>query len=109
MITFGPTQGREQSGKRPALVLSPKNYNITGLCIVCPITSKSKGYRFEVKVEDSNVLKGVILTDHIKTLDWQDRGYEYIEKMSKRNIFETQQRIALMIGIDLDFLKQIFI
>lgn len=73
-ITFNPQAGHEQSGLRPALVLSPKNYNKTvGLCLLCPITSKIKGYPFEVKLPDSFPVQGVILSDQIKSLDWKVR------------------------------------
>ena len=46
-LTFDPHAGREQAGRRPALVLSPKAYNQrSGLALVCPVTSQAKGYPF---------------------------------------------------------------
>ncbi|MEH1846004.1 MAG: type II toxin-antitoxin system PemK/MazF family toxin [Nostoc sp.] len=50
-INFMPQIGREQAGKRPALVISPLKYNRrVRLALVCPITTKVKGYPFEVPV-----------------------------------------------------------
>jgi len=78
-LNFNPQVGSEQSGKRPALVLSPKQYNLkTGLAIVCPITSKIKGYPFEVVLPDQLSVNGVVLSDHIKSLDWYQRSAEFI-------------------------------
>jgi mRNA interferase MazF len=78
-LNFDPQKGREQAGTRPALVLSSKLYNKTGLMISCPITSKIKGYPFEVLIEVGKI-KGAILTDQIRSLDWQARGLQFISK-----------------------------
>ena len=48
-IDLSPTVGHEQSGRRPALVLTSSKYNAaSGLCVACPITSRVRGYPFEV-------------------------------------------------------------
>lgn len=71
-IDFTPQIGREQAGRRPALVLSPRLYNEkVGLMIVCPITSKSKGYPFEVVLPSGLAIIGAVLSDHVKSLDWK--------------------------------------
>lgn len=68
-VDLTPTKGREQAKVRPAIVLSPKIYNQkTNLAIMCPITSSSKEYPFEVAVNDKKV-SGVILSDHVRSLD----------------------------------------
>lgn len=72
-LDFSPQQGREQAGLRPALVLSPQYYNQKAeLMLACPITSKIKGYPFEVRIK-SGKIDGVIIADQIKSLDWQVR------------------------------------
>ena len=74
-IDFNPQSGREQSGHRPALVLSPSAYNDrVGLAIVCPITSQAKGYPFEVDIPMGHRVGGVVLSDHVKSLDWRTRN-----------------------------------
>jgi len=77
--TLNPQAGHEQSGRRPALVLSPKAYNAkVGLAILCPITSQVKGYPFEALIPDGMPIAGVVLSDQVKSLDWRAREAEWI-------------------------------
>ena len=86
-LDFNPQLGHEQRGRRPALVMSYKTYNERiGLAIFCPITSKEKGYPFEVKIEGIKI-KGCALSDQVKSLDWNVRNIEFIEKI-KDELFE---------------------
>lgn len=78
-LKFSPQVGHEQSGKRPALCISPSAYNMkVGLGVFCPITSKIKGYPFEVNLPDDIKVNGVVLSDQIKSLDWKSREADYI-------------------------------
>jgi mRNA interferase MazF len=78
-LTFNPQAGHEQSGRRPALVLSPAAYNgRVGLALCCPITSQVKGYPFEVAIPQGLSVSGVILADQVKSLDWRVREAEKI-------------------------------
>jgi mRNA interferase MazF len=73
-LDFNPQSGREQAGRRPAVVLSPRQYNRrSGLALLCPITSRIKNYPFEVRLPNTFDLQGVILCDQIKSLDWAAR------------------------------------
>ena len=79
-VNFNPTQGHEQTGRRPALVLSNTRYNTaTGMMIACPITGHVKGYPLEVPLPDGLKTKGVVLANQVKALDWQTRGFTPIE------------------------------
>ena len=81
-LEFDPQAGHEQAGKRPAFVLSPKAYNErTGLMLCCPITSKIKGYTFEVLLPEGLEITGAILTDQIRNLDFQARNARFIERV----------------------------
>jgi mRNA interferase MazF len=72
-LQFDPQAGHEQAGHRPALVLSPARYNaIRGMMICCPMTSKIKGYVFEVVIAEAP--PSVVLADQLKSLDWRARG-----------------------------------
>jgi len=72
-LQFDPQAGHEQSGHRPALVLSPARYNESrGMMICCPMTSRIKGYVYEVIV--SQTPPSAVLADQVKTLDWRARG-----------------------------------
>lgn len=74
-IQFNPQLGREQAGRRPALILSPASYNKkVGLALICPITNKEKGYPFESKLPEDLEVQGVVLSDHVKSLDWKARN-----------------------------------
>ncbi|OLN30477.1 endoribonuclease MazF [Desulfosporosinus metallidurans] len=93
-LQFNPQAGHEQAGKRPALVLSPKEYNQkTGLALFCPITSKVKGYPFEVKLPKELPVEGVILADQIKNLDWISRSAQFACKIP----VEIMQEVTLKI------------
>jgi mRNA interferase MazF len=72
-LNFDPQKGSEQAGIRPALVLSRAAYNRFGLCLLCPITSKIKGYPFEVILPEDSAIQGVILCDQIRSVDWRVR------------------------------------
>ena len=79
-LDFDPQLGREQAKRRPAICLSPREYNEKSeLALFCPITSKEKGYPFEVKIK-GNKVEGVVLSDQIKSLDYIERNAKYIEK-----------------------------
>jgi mRNA interferase MazF len=78
-INFNPQAGHEQAGKRPALVVSPASYNgKVGLALLCPIANKIKGYPFEVNIPDGLAVTGTILSDRVKSLDWQARNVTFI-------------------------------
>ena len=73
-LTFDPQAGHEQAGTRPALVISPANYNRrVGLALFCPVTAQVKGYPFEVLLPPGVKVQGAILSDQVKTLDWRAR------------------------------------
>jgi mRNA interferase MazF len=79
------------------LILSPYEYNKkTGLMIVCPITSKVKGYPFEVKVEGQKI-SGVILADQVKSLDWKSRRASLIEKGKAHTLVEVQGKLLALL------------
>jgi mRNA interferase MazF len=96
-LNFTPQAGHEQLGRRPALVLTPKEYNSkTNLAVFCPITSKEKGYPFEVLIKGRKI-NGVILSDQVKSLDWNIRDAEYIESIDKIILKEVEENIKILI------------
>lgn len=98
-LEFNPRVGHEQSGIRPALVVSPGEYNRkVGLALFCPITSKAKGYPFEVAVMAGDKIKGVILSDQIKSLDWRKRKAKYITGVGKSVMDEIVSKLSLLIN-----------
>lgn len=72
-LAFDPQAGHEQAGHRPALVMSPALYNgKSGLMICCPLSTRIKGYPFEVRTQAGGQ-ESVVLSDQVKSLDWRVR------------------------------------
>jgi len=98
-LTFDPQAGREQAGRRPALVLSPKLYNAkSGLALACPVTNQIKGYPFEVAVPAGGAATGVILADHVKSVDWKARHAEPLGHCTVEVMDEVRARLAPLLG-----------
>jgi mRNA interferase MazF len=99
-LDFTPQAGREQAGRRPAVVLSPRPYNEkTSLAIVCPTTSQAKGYPFEVAMPTRSRITGVILADHLKSLDWRERRAQRIGKIPRSHLKQVLELISTLLGI----------
>ena len=95
-IDFEPQAGHEQGGHRPAVVLSDASYNgPTGLAVCCPMTTRVKGYPFEVAVPP----KGVVLADHVRSVDWRARGAKGKGRVPPAVLAELRDRIAVLIGL----------
>lgn len=98
-LTFDPQSGREQAGRRPALVLSPSTYNSkVGLMLACPITSKARRYPFEVALPSGLVVSGVVLSDHIKSLDWQARRAEFACKLPAPSTAKVLAKVKVLLA-----------
>jgi mRNA interferase MazF len=96
-LNFEPQKGNEIKKKRPALVISPKEYNKkTGLAIFMPITSQIKGYPFEIHLRNSEVV-GAILSDQVRSLDWRARQATKITTAMESVIQEAVSRLKLLI------------
>lgn len=97
-LSFNPQVGHEQAGHRPALTLSPRSYNRkTGLALFCPITSRAKGYPFEVVLPASSPVNGVVLADQIKSLDWRARRVRFELKAPPRVVSEVFEKLAVLL------------
>ena len=100
-MDFSPNAGTEQAGRRPALVLSRKEFNVaTGLMVVCPITSQVKGGAFEVPLPGGGKLHGVVLSDHVRSLDWIARNAEFHSKAPQLAIEEVMGRIEAILSAE---------
>jgi mRNA interferase MazF len=100
-LEFNPQAGYEQAGHRPALVVSPKEYNEkVGLALFCPITSNVKGYPFEVVLPDSHNVSGAILSDQIKSLDWRVRKAKQMASVPQDVLEEVLEKILTLLGFE---------
>ena len=98
-LSFSPQSGREQAGRRPALVVSPSTYNSkVGLALVCPITSRVKGYPFEVALSEGELVQGVVLADQLRSLDWHSRDAELIAKAPTAVVERVLQLVGALLN-----------
>jgi mRNA interferase MazF len=97
-LEFDPQAGHEQAGHRPALVLSPSAYNRrSGLMLCCPITSRVKGYPFEVALAGKRGLSGVVLADQVKSLDWRARRARKKDAAPPEAVRETMGKLHALL------------
>ena len=83
-LNFNPQVGHEQAGYRPAVVISNNVFNEKAkLAIVCPITNTDNKFPLHIALDERTKTKGVILCEHLKSLDLRKRKYETIEKLPK--------------------------
>ena len=100
-LEFTPQAGSEQAGKRPALIMSPKAYNMkVGLALVCPVTSRIKGYPFEVRLPDGLEVGGVVLSDQLKSLDWRARKARLVDRAPAAVVQQVTARILPLLDPD---------
>ncbi|PZU87370.1 MAG: endoribonuclease MazF [Shinella sp.] len=96
-LHFDPQAGHEQAGHRPAVVISPAAYNgKTGLMLCCLMTTRIKGYPFEVVL--SGARPGVALSDQIKSLDWRARKAEFKGRVQPAELAEIRAKATALIG-----------
>ncbi len=98
-VDLNPTRGHEQAKTRPAIVVTPKSYNTrTGLMLACPITSEIKGYPFEVLLHGKKTT-GVVLSDQLRSLDWNVRNVHFIERAKPSVMTELTHKLSALIGV----------
>jgi len=90
-VNFSPQSGHEQSGRRPALVISNNSFAqiMQKAAMVCPITGTGKNFPFHIKLDDRTQTTGFVLCDQAKIIDIYARNYEFIEKAPKEIVLEV--------------------
>ena len=97
-LQFDPRVGHEQAGRRPAFVVSPRAYNRkVGLAVFCPVTSKVKGYPFEVPLPEGGKASGAVLSDQLKSLDWRARKATRFDRATEEVVQEVTARILALV------------
>jgi len=97
-LQFNPQAGHEEAGRRPALVISPKEYNRkVGQALFCPVTSQVKGYPFEVLLPSGLAASGAVLSDQVKSLDWRVRKAKRLCTAPKEVVEEALGKILTLI------------
>jgi mRNA interferase MazF len=97
-LQFTPQAGHEQTGRRPAVTLSPRLYNEkVGLGLFCPITSHQKSYPFEVRIPQGLAVEGAVLSDQVKSLDWQVRQAEFVCRLPEATVAELMAKVQTLL------------
>jgi mRNA interferase MazF len=97
-IDFDPQAGREQSGRRPAVVLSPSAYNRkVGLGLFCPVTNQTKGYAWEVAIPAGLGVTGVILADQVRSLNWKERQARFAGTLPREVLDEVLDKTLTLL------------
>ena len=98
-VSLNPQAGHEQAGRRPALVVSPRAYNRkVGLAVCCPITSRIKGYPFEVVVPEGLPVRGAVLSDQVRSLDWRARRAVGVCRLPRATTLEVLHKLATLVA-----------
>ena len=99
-VQFSPQAGSEQAGRRPAIVLTREAYHRRSrLAVVCPITSRAKGWPMEVRLPDGLPVAGVVLVDHLKSIDRHARKLEILGRAPAEVLEEIDARLAPLLGL----------
>lgn len=99
-LEFSPNRGREQAGRRPAIVLSPRVFHERStMMVVCPITSRERGWPTEVKLPQGLPISGVVLIDQIRSLDRTVRYMEIIGPAPPAVLDEIGAKLAPLLSL----------
>jgi mRNA interferase MazF len=100
-LSFSPQVGHEQAGHRPGVVVSPGSYNrLTGLALICPVSSKSKGYSFETPLPAASPVQGVVLSDHVRNMDWRSRKARKGGRVPAPVLMDILRKLATLLDQD---------
>jgi len=98
-ISLNPQAGHEQAGRRPAIVLSPEAYNArVGLALFCPLTTRIKGYPWEVPIPEGLPISGAVLSDQVRSLDWRARSVVKIAVLPSPIVAEIIGKLGTLLG-----------
>jgi mRNA interferase MazF len=98
-LDFDPQAGREQAGRRPALVLTDQGYNrASGLAVVCPLTSKRKPYPFALPCDVGKV-EGSVLVNHLRSIDWEIRNAAFHSRADAALLGKVRAYIGVLLRI----------
>ena len=96
-LEFDPQKGKEIQKTRPAITISPYQYNQkTGLGLFMPITSQIKGYPFEIFIEIDDI-KGVVLCDQVRSLDWKARKARFVANISPSIVTDMLAKFQILL------------
>lgn len=99
-LNFDPQAGHEQAGFRPAVILSSKYFNLrSSVAFACPISSKVKGYQFQVVLPLGLPVHGAVLCEHMRSLDWRVRNVAFLGRMPDDVLLQVRGVVRTIAGI----------
>lgn len=99
-LLFSPQAGSEQAGRRPGIVLTTAAYHERSrLAVVCPITSRERGWPMEVKLPPGLPIDGVVLVDHVRSVDREARKMEIVGAAPREVLDEIDARLAPLLSL----------
>lgn len=100
-VDFNPSKGHEQSGFKPCLVLSINSFNnFTKMVIVCPITSNTKKFPTHYILTKTTKVKGAVLLEHIRSLDYEERNLKFVEKIQESELNEINDLLKIFFELN---------
>ena len=97
---FDPSRGREQAGRRPALVVSPEAFQAaSGFAFVCPITSRVRPFGTSVVLPDGLAVAGEVLTSHMRSIDTLARPIKVAGRVPDAVLADVRAKLAALIGL----------
>ena len=100
-VDFDPVRGTEQAGRRPGLVLTPRSYHEQSRrALVCPITSNTRAWPFNVNLPEGLRTEGVVLVDQLRVIDRTQRMFAIIERVPNELVIEVRVKLAALLGVE---------
>ena len=98
-VNFAPTKGREQTGERPAIVISNTKYNQkSGFVLACPITSNIKTMNIRVRLDERTETQGDILCEQVRIIDLRERPHRVVETIPRDKLKEVYKVVNALIA-----------
>jgi mRNA interferase MazF len=98
-VEFDPAFGYEQSGRRPALVVSGADYNeIASFVLVCPITRSIRPWPFKVELGAGKQIEGFVIVDQVKSIDKRRVVSSVVAHVDSDILTIVLERLALLFG-----------
>jgi mRNA interferase MazF len=98
-VTLDPTQGIEQAGRRPAVIVSTQEFNaVSPRVFVCPITKGHRDWPVVVPMPPDAQIRGIVLCDQLRAIDRQSRLRGFIERLPDQHLVSIRNVIGTIIG-----------
>ena len=101
LVDFDPTKGREQSGYRPAVVISRTEYNQKRkMVFICPITSSKRKLRFRIPLDERTQTQGDVICEQVRVIDLLARKCKVIEQLPKDLLISVLEAVSVIITFE---------